>query len=50
VGLITTDPQGSYHYLLFTAKRDGKDYPAYTEALLADMVEALLADMVEAGN
>jgi len=38
--LITSDPQGSYHYLQFTAKSDGKDYPEYTEALLADMVAA----------
>jgi len=38
--LITSDPQGGYHYLQFTAKSDGKDYPEYTEALLADMVAA----------
>lgn len=38
--LITSDPQGGYHYLQFTAKSDGKDYPEYTEALLADMVSA----------
>jgi len=38
--LITSDPQGIYHYLQFTAKSDGKDYPEYTEALLADVVAA----------
>ena len=38
--LITNDPQGRYHYLQFTAKSDGKDYPEYTEALVADMVAA----------
>ena len=38
--LITTDPRGGYHYLQFTAKSDGKDYPEYTEALVADMVVA----------
>jgi hypothetical protein len=36
--LITSDAQGGYHYLQFTSKSDGKDYPEYTEALLADMV------------
>jgi hypothetical protein len=38
--LITSDAQGSYHYLQFTAKSDGKDYPEYTETLLADMIAA----------
>lgn len=38
--LITTDPRGIYHYLQFTAKSDGKDYPEYTEALVADMIAA----------
>lgn len=38
--LITNDPQGRYHYLQFTAKSDGQDYPEYTEALVADMVAA----------
>ena len=38
--LITTDAQGAYHYLQFTAKSDGKDYPEYTEALVADMIAA----------
>lgn len=38
--LITTDRQGNYHYLQFTAKSDGKDYPEYTEALLADRIAA----------
>jgi hypothetical protein len=37
--LITSNAQG-YHYLQFTAKSDGKDYPEYTETLLADMIAA----------
>jgi hypothetical protein len=36
--LITTDPQGGYHYLQFTAKSDGRDYPEYSDALLAEMI------------
>jgi hypothetical protein len=36
--LITSDPQGNFHYLQFTARSDGKDYPEYSEALLADML------------
>ncbi|HWH59504.1 MAG TPA: hypothetical protein VN682_17885 [Terriglobales bacterium] len=38
--LITTDHRGSYHYLQFTAKSDGKDYPEYTDTLVADMIAA----------
>lgn len=38
--LITSDRQGRYHYLQFTAKSDGRDYPEYTEDLLADMIAA----------
>lgn len=38
--LITSDPRGSYHYLQFTARSDGKDYREYTDALVADMVAA----------
>ena len=38
--LITSDAQGNYHYLQFTAKSDGRDYPEYTEVLLGDMVAA----------
>jgi hypothetical protein len=36
--LLTTDPQGGYHYLQFTAKSDGKDYPEYSDAILAEMI------------
>jgi hypothetical protein len=36
--LITTDPQGGYHYLQFTAKSDGQDYPEYSDALVAEMI------------
>ncbi len=38
--LITTDAQGGYHYLQFTAKSDGNDYPEYTEVFVADMIAA----------
>jgi hypothetical protein len=35
--LITVNAQGS-HYLQFTAKSDGKDYPEYSDQILADMI------------
>lgn len=38
--LITSDRQGGYHYLQFTAKSDARDYPEYTESDLADMLAA----------
>lgn len=38
--LITSDRQGGYHYLQFTARSDGKDYPEYTESDLANMLAA----------
>ena len=38
--LVTQDQQGGYHYLQFTAKSDGKDYPEFTDALLADWIAA----------
>ena len=38
--LITSDAHGRYHYLQFTAKSDGKDYPEYTDSFLADMIAA----------
>ena len=38
VGLaISSTPRG-YHYLQFTAKTDGKDYPEYTDDLVAEMI------------
>jgi hypothetical protein len=37
--LITVNAQGS-HYLQFTAKSDGKDYPEYSDQLVADMIAA----------
>jgi hypothetical protein len=40
VGLLITSNAQGYHYLQFTAKSDGKDYPEYTENLLADMIAA----------
>jgi hypothetical protein len=36
--LITNDAQGRFHYLQFTAKSDGKDYPEYSDAIVADMI------------
>ncbi|HEY2382002.1 MAG TPA: hypothetical protein VGK48_12555 [Terriglobia bacterium] len=38
--LVTQDPQGGYHYLQFTAKSDGKDYPEFSDAILADWIAA----------
>ena len=40
VGLAVTSTAAGYHYLQFTAKSDGKDYPEYTDALLSDMIAA----------
>src|SRR5579862_2778266 len=37
--LITVNAQG-YHYLQFTAKSDGKDYPEYSDQIMADMIAA----------
>jgi hypothetical protein len=37
--LITVNAQGS-HYLQFTAKSDGKDYPEYSDQITADMIAA----------
>lgn len=37
--LITVDARGS-HYLQFTAKSDGKDYPEYSDQITADMIAA----------
>lgn len=38
--LITNDAQGSFHYLQFTARSDGKDYPEYSDTIVADMIAA----------
>lgn len=38
--LITNDAQGNFHYLQFTARSDGKDYPEYSDAIVADMIAA----------
>ena len=38
--LIQTDPQGGYHFLQFTAKSDGKEYPEYSDQIIADMIAA----------
>jgi hypothetical protein len=38
VGLLITRNAQGYHYLQFTAKSDGKDYPEYNEQLLAELL------------
>jgi hypothetical protein len=40
VGLLITGNTRGYHYLQFTAKSDGKDYPEYSDQNLADMLAA----------
>lgn|GEM_PF-2361911 len=40
VGLLITGGPGGYHYLQFTAKSDGKDYPEYSDQIVADMIAA----------
>jgi len=36
--LIQGVPAGPYHYLQFTAKSDGKDYPEYSDQIVSDMI------------
>ena len=38
VGLLITANARGYHYLEFAAKSDGKDYPEYSDQLMADMI------------
>ena len=38
--LIQGTPQGPFHYLQFTAKSDGRDYPEYSDPIVADMIAA----------
>lgn len=40
VGLLITGNTQGYHYLQFTAKSDGKDYPEYSDQIVADMIAA----------
>jgi len=40
VGLLITLNARGYHYLQFTARSDGKDYPEYSDQLMADMIAA----------
>jgi hypothetical protein len=40
VGLLVTSNDRGVHFLQFTAKSDGKDYPEYSDDLLADMIAA----------
>ena len=41
VGLLITGTPQAYHYLQFVARSDGKDYPEYTDTLVADMIAAV---------
>jgi len=36
--LIQGVPRGPYHYLQFVAKSDGKDYPEYSDQIVAAMI------------
>jgi hypothetical protein len=38
VGLLITGNMRGYHYLQFTAKSDGRDYPEYSDQIVSDMV------------
>jgi hypothetical protein len=38
VGLLLTSSPRGYHYLQFTAKSDGKDYPEYSDDIVADLM------------
>lgn len=38
VGLLVTSGPRGYHYLQFTAKSDGKDYPEYSDEVIANMI------------
>jgi hypothetical protein len=40
IGLLIMVNARGYHYLQFTAKSDGKDYPEYSDQLMADMIAA----------
>lgn len=40
VGLLLTHSPRGYHYLQFTAKSDGKDYPEYSDEIVAEMIAA----------
>src|SRR5262245_16586412 len=40
VGLLMTSNARGYHYLQFTARSDGADYPEYSDDLLADLIAA----------
>jgi len=40
VGLLITGSPRGYHYLQFVAKRDGKDYPEYSDQIVGELVAA----------
>ena len=40
VGLLIQGTVQGYRYLQFTAKSDGKDYPEYSDQIVADMIAA----------
>jgi hypothetical protein len=36
--LITNSPQAGYHFLQFTSKSDGRDYPEYSDAIVSELI------------
>lgn len=40
VGLLITGDTRGYHYLQFTAKSDGRDYPEYSDRIVSDLIAA----------
>ena len=38
VGLLLTSSPRGHHYLQFTAKSDGKDYPEYSDDIVAELI------------
>jgi hypothetical protein len=38
VGLLMTSSPRGYHYLQFTARADGKDYPEYSDDVIAELI------------
>jgi hypothetical protein len=40
VGLLITGTPQAYHYLQFVARRDGKDYPEYSDQVVGELIAA----------
>src|SRR5437868_6710145 len=38
IGLLITGTPQAYHYLQFVARRDGKDYPEYSDQIVGDLI------------